>query len=74
MTWEIDADESSLSFAVRRLGMTTFRGSFDRFEVAIRQDALGATAVVGVRFDAAEVGREMVEIVAYGTAVVLEGS
>src|SRR5829696_7095153 len=49
---------------------------------AIRRDALarmtteaeglGATAVVGVRFDAAEVGREMVEVVAYGTAVVLQ--
>jgi uncharacterized protein YbjQ (UPF0145 family) len=35
---------------------------------------LGATAVVGVRFDAAEVGREMVEVVAYGTAVVLQDS
>src|SRR5215204_5316353 len=32
---------------------------------------LGANAVVGMRFDSAEVGREMVEIVAYGTAVVL---
>lgn len=29
----------------------------------------GANAVLGVRFDAAEVGREMVEVVAYGTAV-----
>jgi uncharacterized protein YbjQ (UPF0145 family) len=50
--------------------------------VAIRQEALarmgraaqelGATAVVGARFDAADVGREMVEIVAYGTAVILQ--
>jgi uncharacterized protein YbjQ (UPF0145 family) len=50
--------------------------------VAIRREALarmgraaedlGANAVVGARFDAAEVGREMVEIVAYGTAVVLQ--
>lgn len=32
----------------------------------------GANAVVGVRFDAAEVGREMVEVVAYGTAVLLQ--
>lgn len=49
---------------------------------AIRREALarmgreaegvGADAVVGVRFDAAEVGREMVEVVAYGTAVVLQ--
>jgi uncharacterized protein YbjQ (UPF0145 family) len=35
-------------------------------------DALGANAVVGVRFDSAEVGREMVEVVAHGTAIVLQ--
>jgi uncharacterized protein YbjQ (UPF0145 family) len=50
--------------------------------VTIRQEALermgraaadlGANAVVGTRFDAAEVGREMIEIVAYGTAVRLQ--
>jgi uncharacterized protein YbjQ (UPF0145 family) len=50
--------------------------------VAIRQEALarlgreaeglGANAVIGMRFDTAEVGREMVEVVAYGTAVVLQ--
>lgn len=49
---------------------------------AIRQEALaqlgreaeglGANAVIGMRFDTAEVGREMVEVVAYGTAVVLQ--
>ncbi len=49
--------------------------------VAVRREALermqsdalslGADAVVGVRFDSAEVGREMIEVVAYGTAVVL---
>ena len=35
-------------------------------------EGLGATAVIGTRFDSAEVGREMVEVVAYGTAVVLQ--
>jgi uncharacterized protein YbjQ (UPF0145 family) len=50
--------------------------------VTVRREALarmeaeaaerGANAVLEVRFDAAEVGREMVEIVAYGTAVVLQ--
>jgi uncharacterized protein YbjQ (UPF0145 family) len=35
-------------------------------------EALGANAVVGVRFDSAEVGREMVEVVAYGTAAILQ--
>lgn len=34
-------------------------------------ESLGANAVVGVRFDTAEVGHEMVEIIAYGTAVVI---
>ena len=59
-------------------------GALDEYRdhlAAIRREALarmgraaaklGADAVVGVRFDAAEVGREMVEVVAYGTAVVL---
>ena len=37
-------------------------------------EGLGATAVIGMRFNCAEVGREMVEVVAYGTAVVLQDS
>jgi uncharacterized protein YbjQ (UPF0145 family) len=37
-------------------------------------EGLGANAVIGTRFDTAEVGREMVEVVAYGTAVVLQDS
>jgi uncharacterized protein YbjQ (UPF0145 family) len=60
-------------------------GALDEYRdelAAIRRDALGqmgreaaglgANAVVGVRFDTAEVGHEMVEVVAYGTAVVIE--
>ena len=35
-------------------------------------EGLGANAVIGTRFDTAEVGREMVEVVSYGTAVVLQ--
>jgi uncharacterized protein YbjQ (UPF0145 family) len=35
---------------------------------------LGANAVVGVRFDSSEIGQTMTEIVAYGTAVVIEGA
>jgi uncharacterized protein YbjQ (UPF0145 family) len=42
--------------------------------MAAEAEALEANAVVGVRFDAAEVGHEMVEVVAYGTAVVLRDS
>jgi uncharacterized protein YbjQ (UPF0145 family) len=33
---------------------------------------LGANAVIGVRFDSSEIGQTMTEIVAYGTAVVVE--
>jgi uncharacterized protein YbjQ (UPF0145 family) len=35
-------------------------------------EGLGANAVIGTRFNCAEVGHEMVEVVAYGTAVVLQ--
>ena len=38
----------------------------------MQAEALGANAIVGVRFNTAEVGHDMSEIVAYGTAVVLE--
>jgi uncharacterized protein YbjQ (UPF0145 family) len=37
-------------------------------------EGLGANAVIGMRFDTAEAGREMVEVVAYGTAVVVQNS
>jgi uncharacterized protein YbjQ (UPF0145 family) len=40
--------------------------------MAAEAEKLGANAVVGLRYDTAEVGREMVEVVAYGTAVVLQ--
>jgi polyisoprenoid-binding protein YceI len=38
MTWELDAGKTSLVFEVRRLGVTTLRGRFDRFAAAIRRD------------------------------------
>ena len=34
--------------------------------------AMGATAVVMMRFDSSELGQNMAEVVAYGTAVVLK--
>ncbi len=34
--------------------------------------AMGANAVVGMRFDSSEIGDTMSEIVAYGTGVILE--
>ena len=33
---------------------------------------LGANAVIGFRFDSSEIGQSLTEIVAYGTAVVVE--
>ena len=33
---------------------------------------LGANAVIGTRFDSSEIGQSLTEIVAYGTAVVVE--
>jgi uncharacterized protein YbjQ (UPF0145 family) len=42
--------------------------------MAAEAEGLGANAVISVRFDTAEIGREMVEVVAYGTAVVLQDS
>ena len=35
-------------------------------------NAMGANAVIMMRFDSSEIGQSMSEIVAYGTAVVLE--
>lgn len=37
-----------------------------------RATALGANAVIQMRFDAAVVGHDMGEVVAYGTAVIIE--
>jgi uncharacterized protein YbjQ (UPF0145 family) len=42
--------------------------------MAAEAEAMGANAVVGMRYDTAEVGREMVEVVAWGTAVTIEAS
>jgi uncharacterized protein YbjQ (UPF0145 family) len=33
---------------------------------------LGANAIIGMRFDSSEIGNSLTEIVAYGTAVVVE--
>ena len=49
-----------------------------RGEALARMEAVaaerGANAVVGVRFDAAAVGHDMSEIVAYGTAIIIESA
>jgi uncharacterized protein YbjQ (UPF0145 family) len=33
---------------------------------------LGGNAIIGMRFDSSEIGQSLTEIVAYGTAVVVE--
>jgi uncharacterized protein YbjQ (UPF0145 family) len=35
---------------------------------------LGADAVIGVRFDSSEIGQQLTEIVAYGTAVTVQAT
>jgi uncharacterized protein YbjQ (UPF0145 family) len=46
------------------------RHAIDRLRV--NATAMGANGVIMMRFDSAEIGQTMSEIVAYGTAVVLE--
>ncbi len=45
------------------------RHAFDRMIENAR--LLGANAVISMRFDSAEIGQQLTEIVAYGTAVVV---
>lgn len=35
---------------------------------------LGANALIGIRYDATEIGQNMTEVLAYGTAVVVESA
>jgi uncharacterized protein YbjQ (UPF0145 family) len=49
---------------------TTRKDAIDR--MVQNASAMGANAVVMMRFDSSEIGTSMSEIVAYGTAVVLE--
>ena len=45
----------------------------EAFDLMLRHaDELGASAVVGVRFDATELGNNMTEVLAYGTAVIVQ--
>jgi len=44
--------------------------SIDR--LVINANAMGANAIVMMRFDSSEMGQSMSEVVAYGTAVVIE--
>ncbi|HVA88910.1 MAG TPA: YbjQ family protein [Chloroflexota bacterium] len=49
---------------------TTRRDSIDR--MVQNAQAMGANAIVMMRFDSSEIGNTMSEIVAYGTGVVVE--
>lgn len=44
--------------------------AMDRLKEAVKQT--GANAIIGLSFDSSEIGQTMSEIVAYGTAVVVE--
>ena len=45
----------------------------EAFELMLRHASdLGANAVIGVRYDATEVMQSVTEVLAYGTAVVVE--
>ena len=53
-----------------RLVEDTRRHAVDRMVENAR--AMGANAVVMMRFDSSEIGQTMAEVVAYGTAVIVE--
>ena len=45
----------------------------EAFDLMLKHaDELGANAIIGVRYDATELSEMMTEVLAYGTAVVVE--
>lgn len=43
------------------------------FELMVKHaEQIGANAIIGIRYDATELGTNMTEVLAYGTAVVVE--
>jgi polyisoprenoid-binding protein YceI len=51
-TWKLDPTHSSASFAVKHMGVSTFRGRFEQFDAALTVDESGAAEFVGsVRAD-----------------------
>ena len=49
------------------------RARADAFELLVRHAAaLGANAIIGMRYDANEIAQGVTEVLAYGTAVVIE--
>jgi len=45
----------------------------EAFDLMVQHaEQLGANAIIGIRYDATELGENMTEVLAYGTAVVVE--
>lgn len=45
----------------------------DSFEMLLKHaDELGANAIIGIRYDATEIGAGITEVICYGTAVVVK--
>ncbi len=45
----------------------------ESFDLMVQHaDSTGANAIVGIRYDATELGNNMTEVLAYGTAVIVE--
>lgn len=48
---------------------------FEAYEIMVNHAAqLGANAIIGMRYDATEVAQGMTEVLAYGTAVVIQAN
>ena len=46
-TWSLDTVHSSASFAVKHMGVATFRGRFEEFDATLTVDDAGTTAFAG---------------------------
>jgi uncharacterized protein YbjQ (UPF0145 family) len=47
----------------------------EAFEIMVRHaEAVGANAIIGMRYDATEIAQGVTEVLAYGTAVVVEAA
>ena len=58
-TWTLDPTHSSASFAVKHMGVATFRGHFDDFDASLTVEPDGAAQLVGsVRADSVVVKDE----------------
>ena len=45
----------------------------EAFDIMVQHaEAMGANAIIGMRYDATEIGQGVTEVLAYGTAVVVE--